>query len=114
MVSATAGTSARRTMFSRPKYLMLGSRTLMNFPSSDTPAKGHDRYALQDKASLSQYREGKAERRLQLSNQSRLPIPQARLQLLLGTCRQATAKRQDDMTGSVDKTQAPALQAHQH
>ena len=41
MVSATAGTSARRTMFSRPRYLMLGSRTLMNFPSSDTPARGH-------------------------------------------------------------------------
>ena len=39
MVSATAGTSARRTMFSRPRYLMLGSRTLMNFPSSDTPAR---------------------------------------------------------------------------
>ena len=38
MVSATAGTSARRTMFSRPRYLMLGSRTLMNLPSSDTPA----------------------------------------------------------------------------
>ena len=39
MVSATAGTSARRTMFSRPRYLMLGSRTLMNLPSSDTPAE---------------------------------------------------------------------------
>ena len=39
MVSATAGTSARRTMFSRPRYLMLGSRTLMNLPSSDTPAQ---------------------------------------------------------------------------
>ena len=38
MVSATAGTSARRTMFSRPRYLMLGSRTLMNLPSIATPA----------------------------------------------------------------------------
>lgn len=39
MVSATAGTSARRTMFSRPRYLMLGSRTLMNLPSIATPAQ---------------------------------------------------------------------------
>ncbi len=38
MVSATAGTSARRTMFSKPRYLMLGSRTLMNLPSIATPA----------------------------------------------------------------------------
>ena len=38
MVSATAGTSARRTIFSKPRYLMLGSLTLMNLPSKDTPA----------------------------------------------------------------------------
>lgn len=36
MMSCTAGTSASRTMFSRPRYLMLGSRTLMNLPSRAT------------------------------------------------------------------------------
>ncbi len=54
MVSATAGTSARRTMFSRPRYLMLGSRTLMNFPSNDTPAGFANAHTSEDAACLTQ------------------------------------------------------------
>ncbi len=39
MVSTTAGTSAKRMSDSGPRYLMLGSRMLVNRPSSPVPAR---------------------------------------------------------------------------